>query len=187
MTALYLASKSPRRKHLLQQLGIEFEIIDADIEELPGSGEGAEDYVRRIAIEKACAGRRIAAKALPVLAADTEVIVDGKIFGKPSDLQQAVQMLQTLSGRMHEVYTAVALLDKDIQVVLNKNQVWFRPLSLKECENYCNQFRPLDKAGSYGVQDRGAGFICKLQGSYSGVMGLPLAEIEKLVRGQVKL
>jgi len=181
---LYLASKSPRRKELLQKLGVPFEIINADIEELPAVGESAEDYVQRIAIEKALAGRAIAPDNLAVLAADTEVIVDGKIFGKPADLPQAVQMLQALSGRMHEVYTAVALLDRDIKVILNRNQVWFRPLSVQQCEDYCNTYKPLDKAGSYGVQDQGAGFICKLQGSYSGVMGLPLAETAKLVRGE---
>lgn len=178
---LYLASKSPRRRELLQKLGIRFEIIDAAIEEVPGHNESAEDYVQRVAMDKARAGKQMASSQLPVLAADTEVIVDGRIFGKPSDMDAAVAMLKSLSGRMHEVYTAVALLDQEARIILNRNRVWFRTLSQQECENYCRDFQPLDKAGSYGVQDKGAGFICKLEGSYSGVMGLPLAETLQLL------
>jgi len=179
---IYLASKSPRRKELLQRLGVAFEIIDADIDEVPCVDELPEEYVQRIAIDKARAGRKLAPKNLPILAADTEVIVDGKIFGKPADMDQAVQMLQTLSGRMHEVYTAVTLLEDDIKIILNKNKVWFRPLTVQECKDYFRIYQPLDKAGAYGVQDKGAGFICRLQGSYSGVMGLPLAETGQLLQ-----
>jgi len=179
---LYLASKSPRRKELLQKLGVQFEVIDADIEEVPHLHESPEDYVQRIAIEKARAGSKLAPSKLPVLAADTEVIVDGKIFGKPADMQAAVAMLQELSGRMHEVYTAVALLDGEMKIALNKSRVWFRPLTVAECEHYCNTCKPLDKAGSYGVQDQGAGFIWRLEGSYSGVMGLPLSETRQLLQ-----
>ncbi|MEX2353105.1 MAG: nucleoside triphosphate pyrophosphatase, partial [Gammaproteobacteria bacterium] len=154
---IYLASKSPRRKELLQQLGISFEIIDAGIEEIPGENESATEYVQRVAMDKARAGKQLASGTHPVLAADTEVVVDGRIFGKPADLDEAVAMLQSLSGRMHIVYTAVALLDQDMKILLNENRVWFRPLRVEECEEYCRKYRPLDKAGSYGVQDKGAG------------------------------
>jgi len=183
VTTIYLASKSPRRRELLHRLGVEFEIIDANIDEVPGVDELPEAYVQRIAIDKARAGRKLAPENLPILAADTEVIVDGKIFGKPADMQAAVAMLQALSGRMHEVYSAVALLDhNEIKIALNKNRVWFRPLGLRECENYCHTYRPLDKAGAYGVQDKGAGFIQRLEGSYSGVMGLPIAQTKQLLQ-----
>jgi len=182
MTTLYLASKSPRRKYLLQQLGIEFEIVDTGIDEVPGTTEASEDYVRRIAVEKAIAGKKSISLDLPVLAADTEVILDGRILGKPADLDAAVAMLQSLSGRMHEVYTVVVLLQSDMKIVLNKNKVWFRQLGREECEDYCRICRPLDKAGSYGIQDKGAGFIRRLEGSFSGVMGLPLAETRELLR-----
>jgi septum formation protein len=178
---LYLASKSPRRRHLLGQLGIEFEVLDVSIDEIPGQDESPAGYVRRIAEEKAAAGRQFAPPGAAVLAADTEVILDGRILGKPADMDGAVAMLQSLAGRDHEVYTAVVLLRPDMKLVLNKNRVWFREISRQECEDYCRTCRPLDKAGAYGIQDKGAGFIRRLEGSFSGVMGLPLAETKRLL------
>jgi septum formation protein len=181
MTTLYLASKSPRRKYLLQQLGVKFEVVDTNIDETPAPGEAPEDYVRRIAVAKARAGKMLVTSDAAVLAADTEVILDGRILGKPAGMDAAVAMLQLLAGRDHEVYTAVVLLRSDTKIALNKNRVWFRELSREECEEYCRSCRPLDKAGSYGIQDRGAGFIRRLEGSFSGVMGLPLAETRRLL------
>jgi septum formation protein len=181
MTKLYLASKSPRRKYLLQQLGVEFEVIETSIDETPMPGEAPEEYVRRIAVEKAKAGKQLAPADASVLAADTEVILDGRILGKPAGLDTAVSMLRSLAGRDHEVYTVVVLLRPDTKVVFNKNRVWFRDMSREECEDYCRTCRPLDKAGAYGIQDKGAGFIRRLEGSFSGVMGLPLTETRRLL------
>ncbi len=116
------------------------------------------------------------------MGADTEVVYEGQIIGKPDSLDQAIEILQTLSGQMHYVYTAVALYAESIQSVININKVWFRPLTKKECEEYCRQFKPLDKAGAYGIQDLAAGFISRFEGSYSSVMGLPLEESRKLLQ-----
>jgi len=182
MTTLYLASKSPRRKLLLQQLGIEFEVVDVNIDEIPGISESALDYVRRIALEKAVACRQSITKNLPILTADTEVVLDNRILGKPVTREAAVRMLQSLSGRDHQVHTAVVLL-RDVPVtIVNSSRVWFRPLTLQECQDYCDTCHPLDKAGAYGIQDKAAGFIQRFEGSYSGVMGLPLMETAKLLR-----
>jgi septum formation protein len=181
MTTLYLASRSPRRKFLLQQLGIDFEVVDVDINEIPGASESALDYVRRIALEKAVACRQSMPKNLPVLAADTEVVLDNHILGKPVTRDDAIRMLQSLSGRGHQVHTAVVLL-RDVPVTLvNSSRVWFRSLTLQECQDYCDTCHPLDKAGAYGIQDKAAGFIQRFEGSYSGVMGLPLMEPAELL------
>ncbi len=182
MTTLYLASKSPRRKDLLQQLGIEFDIVDVNIDEIPGPGESAVDYVRRIAIEKAVACRQHAPRNLPVLAADTEVILDDRILGKPSNMDEAVEMLLSLSGRDHLVHTAVVLLRDTPEALVSSSRVWFKLLTPEECLHYCQTCQPLDKAGAYGIQDKAAGFISRFEGSYSGVMGLPLAETRQLLR-----
>lgn len=181
MTTLYLASKSPHRKQLLQQLGVEFEVVDVNIDETPGTAEAAIDYGRRIAREKALACRTRIKNELPVLAADTEVVIDGRILGKPSNMNDAVEMLLSLSGRDHLVYTAVTLLSSTPETVVSSNRVWFRTLTREECVAYCNNNHPLDKAGAYGIQDMAAGFISRFEGSYSSVMGLPLAETAKLL------
>jgi len=167
---------------LLARLGIEFEILDTGIEEQGISGESPTDYVCRIALEKARAGKDMAGDGRPVLAADTEVILNGSILGKPRTVDEAVNMLLSLSGRVHEVYTAVVLLDRDGTTVLNRNRVWFRALSRPECEQYCRSGEPFDKAGGYGIQGRAAAFIRRLEGSYSGVMGLPLRETRELLQ-----
>lgn len=181
MITLYLASKSPRRKQLLQQLGIEFEVVDVNIDETPGSAEAAIDYVRRISLEKALACRTRVKKELPVLAADTEVVLDGRILSKPVTMKDAVEMLLSLSGRDHLVYTAVTLLRSTPDIVVSSNRVWFRTLTREECVAYCNNYHPLDKAGAYGIQDMAAGFVSRFEGSYSSVMGLPLLETAKLL------
>lgn len=178
---IFLASKSPRRRELLHRLGVAFEIIDVDIVEQPARGESAPDYVQRIAREKATACRDQLGGDIPILAADTEVVLDGRILGKPGGLDEAVHMLHTLAGREHQVLTAVVLLRGKPETRLSTNRVCFRPLSLKQCRQYCERWQPLDKAGAYGIQDAAAGFIDRFEGSYSGVMGLPLAETASLL------
>lgn len=181
MSTFYLASKSPRRRELLQRIGIGFDSVDVDIIERPAAHETALDYVQRIALDKATACRLQMSGTYPVLAADTEVILDGRILGKPADMEEAVQMLLSLAGREHQVCTAVVLLQDQAATLVSTSRVWFRPLSQQECRHYCTRFQPLDKAGAYGIQDLAAGFIHRFEGSYSGVMGLPLVETKILL------
>jgi len=176
-----LASASPRRRQLLAQIGVPFVVTVADVDESVQPGERAADYVLRMARAKALAVRARSA-ALPVLAADTAVVVDDTICGKPADEAAAVAMLQRLSGRSHQVLTAVALAaDAGIACRLSASEVRFRPLSLAECHAYWRSGEPRDKAGGYAVQGCGAVFIAQLTGSYSGVMGLPLFETAELL------
>jgi septum formation protein len=180
---LCLASVSPRRRELLSQIGVPHVVAGADIDEtfLPG-GETPRDYVTRLAREKALAVQR-GGQQLPVLAADTTVVVDGKLFGKPRDQEQAVHMLSELSGRAHQVLTAVALADAHgVADRLSSSTVWFRNVSREECLVYWETGEPRDKAGGYAIQGLGAVFIESLSGSYSGVMGLPLFETAELLR-----
>lgn len=181
---LYLASKSPRRRQLLQQLNVAFDIIEANIREVPLPDETALDYVKRIALEKAAACRQLTPDGAAILAADTEVVLDNRILGKPADTDAAVSMLQSLAGREHQVLTAVVLLKDQPRTVISTNRVWFRPLTQEECLHYCRVNNPLDKAGAYGIQDQAAGFINRFEGSYSGVMGLPLTETAALLTGR---
>lgn len=175
---IYLASQSPRRQELLQQVGVHYELLPVTVDETPAAGEKAADYAQRLALAKAQAGwSSLAGKnPLPVLGADTVVVANGTIMGKPRDRQQAIEMLQVLSGATHTVLTAVALVAEDRLVRLNTSHVTFRTLSLSECEAYWESGEPLDKAGAYAIQGLGAAFITRLEGSYSGVMGLPLFE-----------
>jgi len=175
---IYLASRSPRRQELLQQVGVHYELLPVTVDETPAAGEKAADYAQRLALAKAQAGwSSLAGKnPLPVLGADTVVVANAAIMGKPRDRQQAIEMLQVLSGATHEVLTAVALVAEDRLVRLNTSRVTFRTLSLPECEAYWESGEPLDKAGAYAIQGLGAAFITRLEGSYSGVMGLPLFE-----------
>ncbi len=186
---IYLASRSPRRVELLRQLGIAFEIVRLreapgrrrDVVEKPRPGERPHDYVRRIALAKAAvAARSIRWRGLaprPVLAADTEVVLDDHIFGKPRDPQQAIDMLAELSGRTHEVVTAIALSWANVQDLrLSTTRVTFRKLGRDEIERYVAAGESLDKAGAYAIQGRAAVFVRWIAGSYSGVMGLPLFE-----------
>ena len=180
---IILASASPRRQALLQQIGVRFHQRVAEVDETPLDNEAAQDYVVRLAVAKARAVRRQSSgDEVPVLGADTAVVVDGRLLGKPSDLAHARDMLHLLSGRRHQVLSAVALV-KDRQAVrVSDSSVWFRALSEKDIEDYWKTGEPRDKAGAYGIQGIGAMFIERLEGSYSGVMGLPLYETAQLLQ-----
>lgn len=178
---IYLASKSPRRKELLASLKVSFEILEVTVHEQWDGIETAADYVLRLAREKAEKAMQQAPANHPILAADTEVIVDNEILGKPEDKAAAMAMLEKLSGRSHRVLSAVALLHESVRVTLNSNLVTFKPLSRSECDRYCETAEPYDKAGGYAIQGRAAAFITRLEGSYSGVMGLPLRETANLL------
>lgn len=182
---LHLASRSPRRRELLQQLGVAHECIDVDIPELRGEGEAALDYVRRVAHEKAIAGRAAVAAAAGcrVLAADTEVVLDDVVFGKPGNAGEAASMLARLSGRSHQVLSAVCLLDQQrVHEAVCVSGVRFRQLSPADIRCYVDTGEWQGKAGGYAIQGRAAAFIEHLSGSYSGVMGLPLFETARLLR-----
>jgi septum formation protein len=178
---LILASQSPRRRELLDQLGIHYQPVIAGIDESMHVGEQALEYVVRLAHEKAiAAGGDL---TLPVLGADTIVVIDGQVLGKPGSVEQAHGMLSALSGRTHEVITAVALIagpGKCLQAI-NTTTVEFKELSTEEIESYCRSGEPMDKAGGYGIQGRAAVFIRRIEGSYSAVMGLPLFETAELL------
>lgn len=182
---LYLASASPRRRELLGQIGVVCVARPVDLDEARQPEEAAGDYVLRLARDKAEAGwlRYGAAEARPVLAADTAVVVDGEIFGKPRDQTECSTMLARLSSRTHQVLTAVALRTQaGVEARLSTSQVTFRALRPGESERYWNTGEPADKAGGYAVQGHGALFIVHLSGSYSGVMGLPLFETAELLQ-----
>jgi len=178
-----LASKSPRRAELLEQIGICFETIDVSVPELIKAGESPAEFVQRLAFEKARAGWQASAQSLPVLGADTIVVLDDKIFGKPVFDGDAEAMLKLLSGRTHHVITAVAIVkDMHEAIRLSTSQVSFREISDVERKAYVATGEPDDKAGGYAIQGQAAVFIEQLQGSYSGVMGLPLFETAELFR-----
>lgn len=181
---IYLASASPRRRDLLRQIGVECQVSPVDVDEAPHPGEAPAEYVLRLALAKARAGheavRRLA--PLPVLAADTAVTLDNEILGKPRDRQHALFMMRRLSGRSHKVLTAVALIDGEASSRLSVSSVTFRPVSDQEILAYWNTGEPADKAGGYAVQGLAAAFIARLEGSYSGVMGLPLFETAELLQ-----
>lgn len=181
---LCLASASPRRRELLTQIGVRFSVLPVDIDESPRPGETARDFVVRMAVEKARAGAAHQASAgLPVLGADTDVIIDGEILGKPADKDDGQSMLLRLSGRSHQVLSAVALAGKDLcEWRLSESKVGFRQLDEEEIHNYWQTGEPAGKAGGYAIQGIGAVFIERLEGSYSGVMGLPLLETAQLLR-----
>jgi septum formation protein len=176
-----LASRSPRRRALLTQIGVPHVVRSADIDETVAPGERAADYVVRMARSKALAVRA-RGEVLPVLAADTTVVLDELICGKPADEADALGILERLSGRSHQVLTAVALaLDASVALRLSQSEVRFRPLSRAEIRAYWASGEPRDKAGAYAVQGLGAVFVEQLSGSYSGVMGLPLFETAELL------
>ncbi len=178
---IILASRSPRRRELLEQIGVEHEVIDIDINESWNENEMPEDYVCRIAIEKARAGKALLKKNIPVLAADTAVVLDGEILGKAENRNDAITMLTRLSGKTHEVLSAVTVINTQEQTKISISKVTFKSLSKKEIENYCNTDEPIGKAGGYAIQGKAAVFIERLEGSYSGVMGLPLFETQQLL------
>jgi septum formation protein len=183
---LYLASKSPRRRELLEQIRVRYAVITAELEEMPFPGETPEDYVVRVALDKARAGRELVpgVPMLPVLGADTVVVVDGLILGKPEDPQDAAAMLRRLSGRTHGVLSAVAVVGREERTALNASEVSFREISDSEIRAYWNTGEPADKAGGYAIQGLGALFVSGLRGSYSGVMGLPLYETAELLAAE---
>lgn len=178
---LILASASPRRSELLNQIGIRHLLQPVDIDETPYAHEAPADYVQRVASAKSAACLAVSNPHLPVLSADTSVVCDGEILGKPRDLAHAREMLGRLSGRCHEVYSAVSLRGVRQQSALSVSQVRFRCLDPKEIESYWRTGEPCDKAGGYGIQGLGSVFIEAITGSYSGVMGLPLFETAQLL------
>jgi septum formation protein len=182
---LYLASKSPRRAELLARLGVDFGVLDLDIPEQRQPGEPAEEYVRRVAREKAGAGL-LTVMAVPhaiVLGADTEVILDDEVFGKPRDAADAAAMLRRLSGRTHHAVTAVSLVSagREAQAV-SVSEVSFAELGEDEIAAYLATGQAEGKAGAYGIQGAAERFVRHLSGSYSGVMGLPLHETSQLLK-----
>ena len=190
---IYLASRSPRREELLTQIGVGYQVFvhtpeDADaVDETPQSGEPPIDYVMRLARAKADTNwRALRERGLPIhrlLAADTTVAADMKIFGKPESADDAAAMLRILSGRTHRVYTAVAVAWQDqIEVSLSESAVTMRALEDEEIRRYVETPEPMGKAGAYAVQGRAALFIERIEGSYSGVMGLPLFETANLLQ-----
>ena len=182
MTSLYLASGSPRRQELLTQLGVAFERIVTGIEEKRAEGESAQQYVSRLAREKALAGVAQVPRDLPVLGADTIVILNGEVLEKPHDDEHAFKMLSKLSGQTHQVMTAVALADRQ-QVLdcLVVTDVTFRVLTEEDIAGYIASGEPIDKAGAYGIQGLGGCFVRKINGSYHAVVGLPLVETYELL------
>jgi septum formation protein len=204
MADFYLASGSPRRRELLRQVGARFETLllreakprGPDVPEIPQPGEAGPDYVLRVAVAKARMGQRMAhRRALPprpVLAADTEVFLDGEILGKPHGTQDAAAMLRRLCGREHEVLTIVALArvadaaqagedGAEVATAPSLTRVRMRPLSEDEIRRYCATGEPLGKAGAYALQGIGGAFIEHIEGSSSGVVGLPLAQATRLL------
>lgn len=180
---LVLASASPRRRQLLAQIGLRFRVVVADVDESVRGGESPEDYVVRLARAKAVEVKRCEGTALPVLGADTSVILDGDILCKPRSREEAEQMLGRLSGNTHEVYSAVALAVDEERVLerLNITRVTFAELEPEWIRSYCDTGDPMDKAGAYGVQGHAAERISRIEGSFSGVMGLPLFETSQLL------
>jgi septum formation protein len=192
--SVYLASKSPRRQELLRQLGVDFtELLlreaasrRRDIVETPRKDEPPLEYIKRVARTKAAVGwhqmgrRSLAPK--PVLAADTDVVLNGAVLGKPKDATSATEMLRRLSGQTHEVSTAVAVRwNTQIIITVSSSRVTFRALTDDEIDRYVATSEPFDKAGAYAIQGRGAAFVSHLEGSYSGVMGLPLFETAEIL------
>ncbi|WKJ90723.1 nucleoside triphosphate pyrophosphatase [Methylomonas montana] len=178
---IILASASPRRSELLKQIGVRHSIMAVDIDETPLPSEAPAAYVERVAAEKSALCLAMTGAALPVLAADTSVICDGRILGKPDDLQHAIEMLSHLSGRSHQVYSAVSLRGAEHWQALSISEVRFRPLSHQEIVAYWQTGEPHDKAGAYAIQGLASVFIEAMSGSFSGVMGLPLFETAQLL------
>jgi septum formation protein len=192
--SVYLASKSARRQELLRQLGVEFTQLlmreapgrKRDIIEIPLEGELPLDYIKRVARTKATVGWDVMGRRglvpRPVLGADTDVVLDGTVLGKPKDAPEAVAMLRRLSGRTHEVSTAVAVRwNKEVLMAVSSSKVKFRALQDDEIDRYVATNEPFDKAGAYAIQGRGAAFVSHLTGSYTGVMGLPLFETAEML------
>ncbi|CDF85907.1 Maf-like protein [Pseudomonas knackmussii B13] len=184
MPQLYLASSSPRRRELLTQIGLSFNLVSGNVDETPLPDEAPAAYVERLARCKAQAGLTMLALRpdVCVLGADTAVVLDGRILGKPKDREDALAMLQALSGREHQVLTAVAVVDRDrCEVRVVSSDVSFRAISEAEAEAYWDTGEPHDKAGGYAIQGLAAIFVKRVEGSYSAVVGLPLCETAELL------
>jgi len=192
---IYLASRSPRRRELLKQIGVPFELLllredlrrGADVDETPLPDESPGVYVLRIAGAKVnVAVRQIAYRGLPqkpVLAADTTVVFDDRIIGKPENAEDAARMLRALSGREHQVLTAVALaLREQVETQISVSSVWFNELTDTDIRRYVETGEPLGKAGAYAIQGRAGAFVTRIAGSYSGIVGLPLVETAELLK-----
>lgn len=192
---IYLASQSPRRRELLKQIGIPFEVLmlrsdprrGVDVDETPLPDESPGSYALRVAREKAAAGmHQMAQRALPqrlILSADTTVVLEGRIIGKPENADDAHRILACLSGREHRVITVVAAaLRGEVDTRMSMSTVWFRTLADTEIRRYVATGEPMDKAGAYGIQGRAASFVTRIDGSYSGIVGLPLAETCELLQ-----
>lgn len=182
--SLILASASPRRSELLKQLGLAHSIQIANIDETPLANEKPADYVLRVAHEKSLAVHQQCAQGSVVLAADTSVVLGDTIMGKPDNLAHALSMLSRLSGTTHQVYSAVSLRGRINQQVLSISDVTFRTLSEQEIIDYWHTGEPADKAGAYAVQGLASIFIQSIQGSFSGIMGLPLFETAKILSNE---
>ena len=193
--SIYLASRSPRRRELLGHIGVKFHLLlfrnrpgaAPDIDEDPLPEEPPRDYVMRVARAKAEVGwRRMLERNLPrhpVLAADTTVALEGRIYGKPADRAEAAAMLAALSGKRHEVLTAVAVqYDQEVETALSVSEVQFRELTAQEIQDYVATGEPDDKAGAYAIQGRAALFVSEIRGSQSGIVGLPLYETAQLLQ-----
>lgn len=183
MGALFLASASPRRRELLAQIGVPFSLVSVSVDETPSPTESPEAYVERVARDKALAGLvSLGGRDGCVLGADTSVVLDQHILGKPADRADGLAMLAALSGRTHRVMTAVALASRsacEVRVVIS--EVTFRTIDEAEAERYWDSGEPADKAGGYAIQGWGAVFVSQLLGSYSAVVGLPLCETAQLI------
>jgi len=177
---IYLASQSPRRRELLEQIRISYKVLKVDVDETWLATEAAEDYVRRIALAKADAGRKLQPRQ-PVMGADTSVVLDDMPLGKPRDRQDCINMLLALSGREHRVLSGVVLLHEHTHYRLSESHVLLRHITEDEADAYWNTGEPADKAGGYAIQGLGARFIHRISGSYSGIMGLPLFETGEIL------
>lgn len=181
---LILASASPRRSSLLRQLGVQFTTAPADVDERARPGETPEGYAERLSLEKARAAAVTAGEGI-VIAADTIVVLENDILGKPADAQDAVRMLSVLSGRTHRVITALTVMDAANGKTLNRlshTNVRFRRLSAEEIASYVQTGEPLDKAGAYGIQEKGALLVSGIEGCYFNVVGLPLSLLDEMLR-----
>jgi septum formation protein len=183
MAQIILASKSPRRRELLSKLGVDFECMDVDIDESWNGKETAMDHVVRLAKEKAQSARSMLADKhdVMIITADTIVVIGDDILGKPETEYEAYAMLEKLSGKTHTVYTAVCVINNSEKYLLNKSLVSFRSTTPDERKAYIDSGEPMDKAGAYAIQGKAAAYITRVEGSYSGIMGLPLRETLTLI------
>jgi septum formation protein len=181
ITILILASKSPRRSELLKAAGISFEVLAADVDETPLANESPAAYVERLAVVKARAVLAMRPGAR-VLGADTTVTIDGEILGKPVDERDAVRMLRLLQGRAHEVHTGVALVSaKGLRSAIDTTRVWFAAMTDEDISWYVGTGEPVDRAGAYAIQGFASRFIPRIEGSYSNVVGLPVALVSSIL------